>query len=356
MLLQVPFALSASASTLSEGTSYKFLVTGADEGAPGNTLVKLYATTDEDELITTFGATLVIDTEEIDLVNNAGEVVTDTYKTTGKQLGESFPLSAAEVDEGESFAYLPSCSLASYNSTTGEMYLFISGLSALGLNVAANSELASFYLQAKEGVTPSIENIRLMMLSEYKDTAACPSASVAPGEISSKSTVFTPVAEDVVTNLDLEFDVAKFGTVTGTVNGDNNIADVTVELKNGDEVVATQVIKGADAVYSFEAVTPGTYTISISAPGSIGYKVNNVVVAADETKTIDAIFLLYGDADGDGIIAPKDISQILTDMADEGYIVASDADGDGVVAPKDAGVVLLGDHLGQSADTQEITL
>lgn len=355
LLLQVPFALSASASTLSEGTSYKFLVTGADEGAPGNTLVKLYATTDENELITTFGATLVINTEEIDLVNNAGEVVTDTYKSANKQLGESFPLSAAEVDEGESFVFLPSCSLASYNSTTGEMYLFISGLSVAGLSVAENSELASFYLQAKEGVTPSVENIRLMMLSEYKNAEACPSASVAPGEISSKATVFEPAAENIVTNLDLEFDVVKYGTVTGTINGDNNTADITVELKNGNEVVATQVVKGAEAVYNFDAVLPGTYTIAISSPGSLGFTVNNVVVTAENETVVLPVYLLFGDCNEDGTITAQDISNILTEFG-ENSTSTSDVDGSGTVTAQDIGVIILANHFGIGAASQVIDL
>lgn len=353
MLLQIPFAMSASASTLSEGTSYKFVISKAEDTAAGNTQVKLYATTDENELVTTVGATLVIDTAAFDIVNKAGEVVTDTYKVNNTQLGDNFPLTASAVDEGESFDFMPQCSIASYNATTGEMYIFISGLSALGLSVAENSEIATFYLQAKEGVTPSIENMRLMMLSEYKDTAACPSNAVAPGEISSKTTVFKPVAEDIVTNLELEFDLPTLGTVSGSVSSLNGRAEYTVVLKNDDNEF-TKTVSGLSATYAFEEVPAGTYTIEVSAPGSLGFTVTDIAVEASQETEIPDVTVLFGDCDGSGTIAASDIPILLSAYGSS--TIECDVDGSGTVAASDITIILRNDHYGISKASQTLSM
>ena len=360
MLIQVPFALNASASTLSNETSYQFTLTKAEDTAPGNVAVKLTATTDENELITTFGATLVLDATKYDFVNQSGEVITDNYKKVSAQLGTGFPITAPAFDEGEGFDFVNACSLVSYNSTTQEFYVFISGLSALGLTVPAGTEVASFYIQAKDGVKPAADNVRVMALSEYKDTAACPSNAIVPGEISSKTTVFKPTAEDIITNVSIVFDFAKEGTVNGltAIKSDNVGAlavDVTVTLANADNTY-TATTK-AEQGFSFDAVEEGTYTITITAPGSLGYTINNVVVEADKETVIPEIYLLFGDVDANGSIAPKDVSDLLTVYGTN--LTAPDinnVDGDDVIGPADLSIMLLGDHYGSSTSTQVIDL
>ena len=360
MLIQVPFALNASASTLSNEASYQFRLTKAEDTAPGNVAVKLTATTDENELITTFGATLVLDATKYDFVNQSGEVITDNYKKVSAQLGTGFPITAPAFDEGEGFDFVNACSLVSYNSTTQEFYVFISGLSALGLTVPAGTEVASFYIQAKDGIKPAEDNVRVMALSEYKDTAACPSNAIVPGEISSKTTVFKPTAEDIITNVSIVFDFAKEGTVNGltAIKSDNVGAlavDVTVTLANADNTY-TATTK-AEQGFSFDAVEEGTYTITITAPGSLGYTINNVVVEADKETVIPEIYLLFGDVDANGSIAPKDVSDLLTVYGTN--LTAPDinnVDGDDVIGPADLSIMLLGDHYGSSTSTQVIDL
>ena len=360
MLIQVPFALNASASTLSDETSYQFTLTKAEDTAPGNVAVKLTATTDEEELITTFGATLVLDATKYDFVNQSGEVITDNYKKTSAQLGTGFPITAPAFDEGEGFNFVNACSLVSYNATNEEFYVFISGLSALGLNVPAGTEVASFYIQAKDGVKPAEDNVRVMALSEYKDTAACPSAAIVPGEISSKTTVFKPTDEDIITNVSIVFDFAKQGSVNGlnAIKSDNVgelAVDVTVTLANADNTY-TATTK-AEQGFSFDEVEEGTYTITITAPGSLGYTINNVVVVADQETVIPQIYLLFGDGDGDGTIAPKDISDLLTvygTALTETNIF--NVDGDAVIGPADLSIILLGDHYGSTSATQVLDL
>lgn len=360
MLIQVPFALNASASTLSNNTSYQFTLTKAEDTAPGNVAVKLTATTDENELITTFGATLVLDATKYDFVNQSGEVITDNYKKVSAQLGTGFPITAPAFDEGEGFNFVNACSLVSYNSTTQEFYVFISGLSALGLTVPAGTEVASFYIQAKDGVKPAEDNVRVMALSEYKDTAACPSAAIVPGEISSKTTVFKPTDEDIITNVSIVFDFAKQGSVNGlnAIKSDNigtNAVDVTVTLANADNTY-TATTK-AEQGFSFEGVEEGTYTITIAAPGSLGYTINNVVVEADKETVIPEIYLLFGDGDGDGTIAPKDVSDFLAVFGRESTEpIAQDVEGDGVLGPGDLSIILLENHYGATVDKQVLDL
>ena len=360
MLIQVPFALNASASTLSNETSYQFTLTKAEDTAPGNVAVKLTATTDENELITTFGATLVLDATKYDFVNQSGEVITDNYKKVSAQLGTGFPITASAFDEGEGFDFISACSLISYNATNEKFYVFISGLSALGLTVPAGTEVASFYIQAKDGIKPAEDNVRVMALSEYKDTAACPSNAIVPGEISSKTTVFKPTAEDIITNVSIVFDFAKQGSVNGlnAIKSDNigtYAVDVTVTLANADNTY-TATTK-AEQGFSFDAVEEGTYTITITAPGSLGYTINNVVVEADKETVIPEIYLLFGDVDANGSIAPKDVSDLLTVYGTN--LTAPDinnVDGDDVIGPADLSIMLLGDHYGSSTSTQVIDL
>lgn len=354
MLIQVLFVFNASASTLSDATNFDFVISYADESAPGNVQVKLYATTDPTALITTMGATLVIDVADFELVNNSGDIVTDTYKTDSKQLGTSFPLTPSVIEDGEGLEEMGACSLASYNSSTDEMYLFICGYNVAGLQFpSSKTEVATFYLNAKDGVTPSIENMRLMMTSEFKNASACPSLAISPAEVSSKNTVFNPVADDIVASKTLNFELAKEGTVSGSIVPDNGSVDILITLSN-DENEYTETITGKPANYTLEGVKEGTYTMTVSSAGSLGFKVNNIVVTANETTNIDSINLLFGDFDNNGIIAALDITRLISNLG--GTDAAYDLDGNGIVAALDITIILNNSHFGKDSLSQEITL
>lgn len=359
MLLQVPFALSASASDLADSSKYEFVISKAEDGAAGNVKVQLFATTAESAEITTFGAALVFDTEKFDIVNKSGEVVTDAYLVDSKQVGSSFPITAEPVDEGLSFNqdFMGSTTLTSYNADSGEMYLFISALSDVGLSVAPNSLLATFYLQTKGDAVPSAENMRKMELSEVRNAQACPNFAIYPGEISSTDHAFNPLDEsDIITDVTLTFDypvAPATGNVSGALTGDNQSAPITIVLAN-EEASYETTVSGKSAEYQFTDVAPGTYTITFTSLGSLGYTINNVVVAADETKEVPSINLLYGDCNEDGAITGQDVGILLNAYGASEAVC--DVDGNGTVTGQDLGVIVLSSHFGMSADLQQITL
>jgi len=357
MLLQVPFAFSASASALSESSAYDFVVSKAAAGSAGNLEVGLYLTTDNTELIDGFGAALALDGSVYDFVSKTGEIITDDYKTNSKQVGSDFALEATAVDEGEKFIRLGEFSMISYNSDTDTFYLFVSGCSYDGLTVDGKCQIADFYLQLKEGQKFSETNIRKMEVSEWRETGGCPSPAIYPGAVSSKDVIFEPVPENFVTDI-----TVTLPTLNGAVDGsasisqvDNAVATITVRLYNDDNEYTTTT--QGTAGYSFDDVEEGIYSIQISAPGSVGFTINNLVVEAGETAVPPSIYLLFGDCDQNGAIAGQDIAQLFTEYGQEvGPDDACDVDGSGTVTGQDLGIILLASHYGMDAEHQVINL
>ena len=166
----------------------------------------------------------------------------------------------------------------------------------------------------------------------------------------------TTIAESYMHNdaASLALAEVETGTVTGTLTSDNLRAPITITLSDGTNEYTTQVA-GLSADYSFANVLPGTYTLKMSAAGSLGYTVNNVVVSAGEAKDIPSVYVMFGDCNEDGIITAQDLSNILTDFG-ESTDSTSDVDGSGTVTAQDIGVILLASHFGVGADTQVMTL
>ena len=337
MLLQVPFALVSTASTLSQATSINFTLAKSEAAdAPGNIEVNMFATTTATAKITTLGATIVFDTDVYDLVDKTGTVVTDSYKVDSVQLGSNFPLIANEFDDEDGLESMGDCSIASYNATSKQMYLFIAGLNVNGVNIAENSKIATFYLQLKDGCKPSESNIRVMRTDEYKNAEACPSQAIASGEISSKSVVFTPAVSDLVENVTLTIDYSVGGTIDG-VNAFvpvNALSEVTVKLVKGEEVLQTKVTNEANG-FGFEEVEEGTYTILVEVPGSLGHKVENVVVNEGETTTVSGITLIYGNYNNNDTIDLEDLSSIIVAASGTGYDSLADVNGNEAVEMSD---------------------
>ena len=337
MLLQVPFALVSTASTLSQATSINFTLAKSEAAdAPGNIEVNMFAITTATAKITTLGATIVFDTDVYDLVDKTGTVVTDSYKVDSVQLGSNFPLIANEFDDEDGLESMGDCSIASYNATSKQMYLFIAGLNVNGVNIAENSKIATFYLQLKDGCKPSESNIRVMRTDEYKNAEACPSQAIASGEISSKSVVFTPAVSDLVENVTLTIDYSVGGTIDG-VNAFvpvNALSEVTVKLVKGEEVLQTKVTNEANG-FGFEEVEEGTYTILVEVPGSLGHKVENVVVNEGETTTVSGITLIYGNYNNNDTIDLEDLSSIIVAASGTGYDSLADVNGNEAVEMSD---------------------
>ena len=185
--IQCMFVLPSNAANLSEQSSFEYVLKQADDGAPGNIVAQLYVETYPRALITTAGATLVINTAYVDVVDKAGNAITDNYKADVKVFGKEFAVSATKIgSSNQSFSSIKGLSLASYNAKTKNMYIFICGMSLSGVQIQQKSQIASFYLNAKQAKLPA-GAIRLAKQSEIGKE--CPSQAVYVNEISSKEEV-----------------------------------------------------------------------------------------------------------------------------------------------------------------------
>ena len=200
LLLNIPFVCIASAENFVDKTEFELKVSSADATqTPGNVLVQVYCTTDSSKLITTFGATLVVNTNYVDLVSKSGEVITDNYKQDATTLGSDFALYASKIGaKKQAFGGMKGLSVASFNSSTDNMYVFICGMTVGGIKLNGKTELAKFYIKTKDSKVPS-SAIRVMDTSETG--TACPSKAVYAAEISS-----TTEAGSVVDDIKLDID------------------------------------------------------------------------------------------------------------------------------------------------------
>lgn len=199
LLFNIPLASLASAeNSFANKSAFEFKISSADaEKDPGNMLVQLYCTTDSSKEITTFGTTLVIDTNYIDIVSKKGEVITDSYKVEAVKLGSNFALYPSKIN-GSTFGGMKGLSVASYNSSTKSMYIFICGMAISGIKLKGETEVATFYLKSK---TDKIPASALRAMANSETGTDCPSRAVYCGEISS-----TDEAGDIVNKIDLDVD------------------------------------------------------------------------------------------------------------------------------------------------------
>ncbi len=189
LLLFQSCLIAAQASTIEKKSSFEYKVVSADAGsAPGNMLVQLYIQSDPKELITTAGAALVINTDYVDIVNKKGEAITDKYKSDLAILDKSFTGAASPIGaEKKSFSQIKGMSIASYNASTGNMYIFLCGMAMEGIQVPEKSLMASYYLKTKSDAKLPAGAIRLA--KEGEPGKDCPSKAVYVSEISSKKEV-----------------------------------------------------------------------------------------------------------------------------------------------------------------------
>lgn len=201
LILNIPFVCIASAENFVDRTEFELKVSSADAAqTPGNVLVQVFCTTDSSKLITTFGTTLVVNTDYVDLVSKSGEIITDSFKNDATPLGADFALSASKIGaKKQTFGGMKGLSIASYNSATKNMYIFICGMTISGIRINGKTELARFYLKTKTDKVPA-SALRVMALSEGAGKV-CPSKAVYVAEISS-----TTEAGSVVDNIKLDVD------------------------------------------------------------------------------------------------------------------------------------------------------
>ena len=247
---------------------------------------------------------------------------------------------------GVEFNDLEAISLASYNSTTKELFLCIQGQSLTAPQLSGKTELVTFYLQTKkdsvynEDIPPvKDQNIRLMRADEYK-TSACPSPAVVPGELSSKSYVFGAKVEDLVANRELIVDYVTTGIVKETsVTTTNPSVDVAISVYNSSNSFGGNT-SGTDG-FEVESIKPGTYTVKLTAPGSLGYTITNVPIVKRETTPLPAVNLVFGDYTQNGVINIEDINSIITAAANhQDSDILADVNGNGAVNIEDINIVI----------------
>ena len=205
ILLLMPFSAFANAenvNSFADKTTFEFEISPVDANDnPGNVLVKVFCTTDAKQLITTFGTTLVVNTEHFDLVSKSGEVITDNYKKEATSLGSNFAFSASKIGtKKQVFGGMKGLSIASFNSDTKNIYIFMCGMTISGIKLQGKSELARFYLKSKTDKVPA-SSLRAMADSE--GGKECPSKAVYCGEISS-TTEGGAVVKDIKLSVDSE--------------------------------------------------------------------------------------------------------------------------------------------------------
>ena len=182
LLFQSSALVQASASDFSDNTEFEYVLTKVDTPEnPGNVKAELFLKTDPKKLITTFGATIVLNLNYFDLVDKKGNVVTDAYKTDVKILENNMPLYAAKIGKDAlKFSSVKGLTIASYNKANNELYLFVCGMAISGIQIEQKSEVAYLYFNAKQDKVPA-NAFRVMKQSEVG--TACKSQAVMVTQI-----------------------------------------------------------------------------------------------------------------------------------------------------------------------------
>ena len=83
--------------------------------------------------------------------------------------------------------------------------------------------------------------------------------------------------------------------------------DATIELLNGEEVVATATASGKNGNYTLENVAAGTYTLKVS---KLNHVTREYTITVEADLTQDVKIHLIGDIDGNGKINVGDVSKL----------------------------------------------
>jgi len=113
-------------------------------------------------------------------------------------------------------------------------------------------------------------------------------------------------------------------TLTGSFTILNPSHNVSATLRSGETVVATRTIPitATNAVnpasFTFDNVTPGTYSLIFSQPGHTTFTIHNIVIPdggtvnlSDDPRFPDMLPLHPGDVNGDGQVNISDLNVLL---------------------------------------------
>ena len=133
-------------------------------------------------------------------------------------------------------------------------------------------------------------------------------------------------------------DVVQEGTLAGQVLA---AKEVTVNVYNPDDTLATSGVAGSDGTFSF-AVPAGTYTVEATASGFLSAE-GPATIVAGETTTMPTISLVAGDIDGNGVIDQYDALTIGINY-NASAPDAADLNADGVINVLDLEILAANYH------------
>ena len=345
----------------------------------------LYMKSIDENNISTFGATLIIDLDVVDTLDSeTGHVNTSQFAYEYKKPGTQFYVSQADAqtlyDEGIEDAVMPhsfagyycdinganfnvsQTSITGYKASTNELYVHLSGFSAAGINVANaltegyGTPVAEMLFALKEGKTfADLEGaIKVMPLADYQKEGN-PVWHMRPNLVAQKSGTLYLTANET----ELYFAQAAEGSVSGSLALQNSSQAITLALTNNDDdtIAYSSSLAGGTASFAIEGVKAGTYTLKVASGGSLGYTVNNIVVTADNDTAVGELALLYGDINEDGKIDSDDMGYILlaanylAEVGDAANQYA-DVNGSGKIDSDDMGYIFLASNYLVKAEEQ----
>lgn len=124
-----------------------------------------------------------------------------------------------------------------------------------------------------------------------------------------KNDKFTsPVALELVSS------VATGVSVSGAVKSFLSDSEpITLTLANADNTYTIDPVTGNNTTYAFDAVAPGTYTLTVSKKNHVTREYKDVAVS-DSDVTLDVKICPPGDINGNGVVNTQDVS-----MANQHY-------------------------------------
>ncbi|HKU25616.1 MAG TPA: carboxypeptidase regulatory-like domain-containing protein, partial [Candidatus Sulfotelmatobacter sp.] len=120
----------------------------------------------------------------------------------------------------------------------------------------------------------------------------------------------------------LSFGQQLTGTLTGTTTDSTGavVAEAKVTLKNELSGDLRTSVSNAMGYFSITAIQPGTYTVTVSAPGFKNWTQSGIVFAQGDTRTLPQIALQVGavnetvEITGDQLVVPMENAEISTTL------------------------------------------
>src|SRR5262249_5406755 len=87
-----------------------------------------------------------------------------------------------------------------------------------------------------------------------------------------------------------------YGTITGTVTDSSQatIASASVVAANAETGFSRETLSNSTGVYTMPDLLPGSYSVTVTAPGFQTYRKTEVVVTAQTLTRVDAVLAVGG--------------------------------------------------------------